>query len=427
MNDQLERQLKEAEHSPRVYFDHAATTAPCPEVLDVVTKMLKHVFGNPSSFYKEGHKASYMLEDARSKIASLLDVRSDEIFFTSCGTESDNWALKGMAFANASKGRHIITSKIEHHAVLHSAEALEKRGYEVTYLNVDRFGLIDPDDVEKSIRKDTILVSIMTANNEIGTIEPIGEIGAICREHRVPFHSDGVQALGAIPIRPRELNCDMMSFSGHKLYAPKGVGVLYKRKGLHLANFMDGGAQEGGRRAGTENVAYAVGFAKALELAVKSLEGEAKRQTRLRDRLIDGIIQRVPHTKLNGHPTKRLPNNVNVSFEFIEGESILLLLDALGFSCSSGSACTSSSLDPSHVLLGIGMPAEIAHGSLRVTLGRSSTDEEVDRFLDVIPLVVERLRVMSPLWEDYQQGSLAAIIPEEGGKDVPIIGGYDFS
>lgn len=427
MNDQLEQRLKEAENMPRVYFDHAATTAPHPEVLDVVTRMLNHVFGNPSSFYKEGHKASYMLEDARSKIASLLDVRSDEIFFTSCGTESDNWALKGMALSSASKGRHIITSKIEHHAVLHTAEALEKQGYDVTYLDVDRFGLINPDDVEKAIRQDTILVSIMTANNEIGTVEPICEIGAVCRKHGLPFHSDGVQALGAIPIRPRELNCDMMSFSGHKLYAPKGVGILYKRKGLRLANFMDGGAQEHGRRGGTENVAYAAGFAKALELAYEALESEAKRQMRLRDRLIDGIIQRVPHTKLNGHPTKRLPNNVNVSFEFIEGESILLLLDALGFSCSSGSACTSSSLDPSHVLLAIGMPPEVAHGSLRVTLGRSSTDEEVDRFLEVIPLVVERLRVMSPLWEDYQQGRLAALIPEEGGKDVTILGGYGLS
>ncbi len=303
-------------------------------------------------------------------------------------------------------------------------EALEKQGFEVTYLEVDRFGLVDPLDVKKALRPDTILVSVMMANNEIGTVMPIQAIGAICREANVLFHSDAVQALGAIPVLPRELNADLMSFSGHKLYAPKGIGVLYKRKGLRIDRLLDGGAQERRQRGGTENVAFAKAFATAFELALADMEEESKRQIALRDRMIKGVIEAVPHTKLNGHPEKRLPNNANFSFEFIEGESILLLLDALGYACSSGSACTSASLDPSHVLLSIGMPAEIAHGSLRVTIGRETTEKEIDRFLIDLPLVISRLRDMSPLFADHMRGKLDALIPFEGGIDVKIEGGY---
>ena len=424
MDIKLEQRMEEAKSEARVYFDHAATTAPRTEVIEAVTNVLKESYGNPSSFYKEGHQAARLLEESRASIAQGLGVLPEEVFFTSSGTEADNWAIKGVAQAREGRGRHLITTKVEHHAVLHTMEALEKQGFEVTYLEVDRFGLVDPLDVKKAIRPDTILVSVMMANNEIGTVMPIQAIGAICREANVLFHSDAVQALGAIPVLPRELNADLMSFSGHKLYAPKGIGVLYKRKGLRIDRLLDGGAQERRQRGGTENVAFAKAFATAFELALADMEEESKRQIALRDRMIKGVIEAVPHTKLNGHPEKRLPNNANFSFEFIEGESILLLLDALGYACSSGSACTSASLDPSHVLLSIGMPAEIAHGSLRVTIGRETTEKEIDRFLIDLPLVISRLRDMSPLFADHMRRKLDALIPFEGGIDVKIEGGY---
>ena len=424
MDIKLEQRMEEAKLEARVYFDHAATTAPRPEVIETVTGVLNESFGNPSSFYKEGHQAARLLEESRASIAQGLGVLPEEVFFTSSGTEADNWAIKGVAQAREGRGRHLITTKVEHHAVLHTMEALEKQGFEVTYLEVDRFGLVDPLDVKKAIRPDTILVSVMMANNEIGTVMPIKAIGTICREANVLFHSDAVQALGAIPVLPRELNADLMSFSGHKLYAPKGIGVLYKRKGLRIDRLLDGGAQERRQRGGTENVAFAKAFSTAFELALMDMAEESTRQIALRDRMIKGVIEAVPHTKLNGHPDKRLPNNANFSFEFIEGESILLLLDALGYACSSGSACTSASLDPSHVLLSIGMPAEIAHGSLRVTIGRETTEKEIDRFLIDLPLVISRLRDMSPLFADHMRGKLDALIPFEGGIDVKIEGGY---
>ena len=424
MDIKLEQRMEEAKSEARVYFDHAATTAPRTEVIEAVTNVLKESYGNPSSFYKEGHQAARLLEESRASIAQGLGVLPEEVFFTSSGTEADNWAIKCVAQAREWRGRHLITTKVEHHAVLHTMEALEKQGFEVTYLEVDRFGLVDPLDVKKALRPDTILVSVMMANNEIGTVMPIQAIGAICREANVLFHSDAVQALGAIPVLPRELNADLMSFSGHKLYAPKGIGVLYKRKGLRIDRLLDGGAQERRQRGGTENVAFAKAFATAFELALADMEEESKRQIALRDRMIKGVIEAVPHTKLNGHPEKRLPNNANFSFEFIEGESILLLLDALGYACSSGSACTSASLDPSHVLLSIGMPAEIAHGSLRVTIGRETTEKEIDRFLIDLPLVISRLRDMSPLFADHMRRKLDALIPFEGGIDVKMEGGY---
>ncbi len=427
MNITFEERVRESKDRPRVYFDHAATTSPRPEVIDAVIATLRDDYGNPSSFYREGHRAAELLADSRAKIAACLEVLPEEIFFTSCGTESDNWAIKGIAYARRNKGRHLITTTIEHHAVLHSMEALAREGFDVTYLDVDHRGMLDPEQVRDAIRDDTILVSVMMANNEIGTILPIKEIGAICREAGVLFHSDGVQALGAIPVHPNELNVDLMAFSGHKLYAPKGVGLLYKRKGVRIDPLIDGGAQEKRQRGGTENVAYAVALAKALEMSIADLEYESKRQTALRDQLIHGVIERIPHTKLNGHETERLPNNANFSFEFVEGESILLFLDRLGYACSSGSACTSASLDPSHVLLAIGMPAEIAHGSLRVTLGIDTTDEHIERFLIDLPLVIERLRLMSPLFADYKRGKLKPLIPEGGSLDLKIDGNYGWS
>lgn len=398
----------------RVYFDHASTTAVRPEVIEAMMPVMENIYGNPSSFYNEGYEAHRYLEEARAKIADLLGVSIREIFFTSSGTEADNWAIKGAAFAKKDQGRHLITSKIEHHAVLHSMKALEKLGYEVTYLDVDGYGLVDPEDVRKAIRPDTILVSIMLANNEIGTIQPVEDIAKICRENKVLCHSDAVQALGAIPVRPSELGVDMLSFSGHKLYAPKGVGVMYLRQGVRIANLIDGGAQEKGRRAGTENTAFAVAMAKALELALQDMPEQAKRQIALRDDLISQLMGNIPYVKLNGHPIKRLPNNINLSFEFIEGESILLLLNELGYQCSSGSACTSGSLDPSHVLLGIGLSHEIAHGSLRITLGRENTKEDIDRFARDLPAIIERLRLMSPLYADFRRGKIKNIIPEQG-------------
>lgn len=393
----------------RVYLDHAATTPVRPEVIDVMLPIFQEHFGNPSSFYGRGQEAKRLLEDARQRVATCLNAQPHEIYFTSCGTESDNWAIKGVAKAQLAKGKHIITSKIEHHAVLHACEALEHQGYEVTYLDVDADGLIDPEAVRAAIRPDTILVSIMMANNEIGTIQPIAEIGAICREHKITFHSDAVQAAGAVPIDVTQLPVDLLAISGHKLYAPKGVGVLYIRKGTRIATFMDGGAQERNRRAGTENVPYIVGFAKAFELAMAEMTDNATRLSALRDDLIGKVLKAVPYSRLNGHPTKRLPNNANFSFEFIEGESILIMLDYNGFECSSGSACTSGSLDPSHVLLAIGLPHEKAHGSLRVTFGHSSEAEDNDRLVGALVKIVARLREISPLWETFVKENNIAV------------------
>lgn len=403
-------------NTDRIYFDHAATTAIRPEVMSVMLSVLENIYGNPSSFYDEGVEAQQHIQTAREQIAGLLEVSPDEIFFTSGGTESDNWAIKGTAIAKRKQGRHLITTKIEHHAVLHSMQALEKIGYEVSYLDVDGYGLVDPKEIEAAIRPDTILVSVMMANNEIGTIEPIEEIAAICKEKKVLFHSDGVQALGAIPVKPHAFGVDLMSFSGHKFYAPKGVGIMYIRKGVRIANLIDGGAQEKGHRAGTENTAFAVAIAKALELALLDLPEEARRQTDLRDRLIRDLMAKIPYSKLNGHYEKRLPNNINLSFEFIEGESILLLLNQLGYMCSSGSACTSGSLDPSHVLMAIGLPHEIAHGSLRITLGRENTAADIDRMSADMPGVIEKLRLISPLYADFKSGKIKNIIPERGSN-----------
>ena len=395
----------------RVYLDNAATTIVRPEVIQEMIPVFTDTYGNASSIYEEGQKAKTVLEDARERVASCLHALPSEIFFTSCGTESDNWAIKGTALRHANKGKHIITSAIEHHAVLHSCESLAKLGYEITYIPVDAYGMIDPENIRAAIRPDTILVTIMMANNEIGTIEPIAEIAQICKEKKVLFHTDDDQAGGTIPIDVRELGIDMLSLSGHKLHAPKGVGVLYIRKGVIISNFMDGGAQERGKRAGTENLPYIVGFAKALELATNDLSHSIPRITQIRDQLITEVLAKIPHVRLNGHATKRLPGNANFSFEFIEGESLLLLLDHKGFSCSSGSACTSGSLDPSHVLLALGLPHEIAHGSLRVSIGKFNEADEVMTIVPALQEIVARLRDMSPLYEDFQKNVRTAIIP----------------
>ena len=393
----------------RIYLDHAATTPVRPEVMDVMIPLFGQVYGNPSSFYKTGRDARHVLEQARTTLAGCINADPSEIYFTSCGTESDNWAIKGAAQAFQKKGRHIITSKIEHHAVLHACEALARQGYEITWLDVDQDGLVAAEAVRDAIRPDTILVTIMMANNEIGTVQPISEIAAICKEKKVAFHSDAVQAAGALPIDVRALGVDMLSFSGHKLYAPKGVGALYIRKGLRIANFMDGGAQERNRRAGTENVPAIAGFARAFELAVAEMTENAARLSALRDQFIKQVLTTIPNTRLNGHPTRRLPNNANLSFEFIEGESILLMLDYFGYECSSGSACTSGSLDPSHVLLAIGLPHEIAHGSLRVSLGHANTAEQLDALVHDLEGIVQRLRDMSPLYEAFLKNETCAL------------------
>lgn len=397
----------------RIYLDHAATTPMRPEVIAVMNEALSKDFGNPSSFYQEGYHAADLLRDARKSIAEQIGAQASEIFFTSGGTEADNWAVRGAAHAYRKKGQHLITSKVEHPAVLHSFKALENEGFEVSYLDVDDTGYVHPDRLREALREDSTVVSIMMANNEVGTINPIQELGRICQEHRVVFHSDAVQALGAIPIDVQELNCDMLSFSSHKLYGPKGIGALYKRRGLRIAPLLYGGAQERMQRPGTENLPAILGFAKALELAVEEMSSERQRQMQLRDYLIKELPKHIPYTKLNGHPELRLPNNVNFSFEFIEGESILLLLNAQGYACSSGSACASSSLDASHVLIAMGLPYEIAHGSIRLSLGRSTTMADMDALIADLPLVIERLRELSPLWSDYKAGRIIeSIIPE---------------
>lgn len=381
-----------------VYADNAATTRVSQSVLDAMMPYLAEHYGNASSVYSIARTARRAIEEARGKVAAALGAEPREIYFTSCGTESDNWAIKGAAMKLAAKGKkHIITSNFEHHAVLHTCEYLEKHGFEVTYLPVDSMGLISPEQVEKAIRPDTALVTIMYANNEIGTIQPVAEIGKVCRDKGVLFHTDAVQAVGNVPINVKEQNIDMLSLSGHKIHAPKGIGALYIRKGVVIDNFMHGGGQESGKRGGTENTAYIVALGQAIEDAVNGLDAKAARLTKLRDRLIDGMLK-IPASRLNGDPVKRLCGNVNVSFEAVEGEALLLRLDLKGVCGSSGSACTSGSLDPSHVLLAIGLPHEVAHGSLRLSLGDDTTDEDVDYILEVLPGVVQTLRDMSPVW-----------------------------
>ena len=387
----------------RIYMDNAATTRVKPEVRDAMLPFYDEVFGNPSTIYYYGREAHKALDHARQQVAAAIGADKDEIYFTSCGTESDNWAIKGAAFAHQKKGNHIITSAIEHHAVLHTCAWLEKHGFEVTYLPVDEYGRVNPADVEKAITDKTILITIMFANNEIGTIQPIAEIAKIAKAHNVLFHTDAVQAVGAVPINVHELGVDMLSLSGHKFYAPKGVGALYIRRGVRIDINQQGGAQERGKRGGTENMAQIVGLGKAIEMATADVEGHAKKLAHMRDRLIDGIHAEIPDVKLNGHRTERLPNNVNVSIRYIEGEALLLRLDLAGIAASSGSACTSGSLDPSHVLLAIGLPHEVAHGSLRLSLGDFNTEHDVDVVLEKLPEIVKTLRDMSPLYADRNQ------------------------
>jgi len=379
----------------RIYMDNAATTATRPEVLEAMLPYFTQHYGNPSSIHAFGRDARRALENARKQVAAALNCEPREVYFTAGGSESDNWAIR-CALQNK-QGKHIITSAIEHHAVLHTCEYMEKQGYEVTYLPVDEFGIVSAEDVKKAIRPDTALITIMAANNEIGTIQPIAEIGKIAKEAGILFHTDAVQAIGAIPVDVKEWNVDMLSLSGHKFHAPKGVGALYIRKGIRISNLIYGGAQERGLRAGTENLPGIVGLGKAIELAVAELPEYSERLTVLRDKLIDGILNNIPDVQLNGHRTQRLPGNVNVSVRYVEGEALLMRLDLAGIAASSGSACTSGSLDPSHVLLAIGLPHEIAHGSLRLSLGNDTTEADVDYVIETLPNIVNTLRAMSPL------------------------------
>jgi cysteine desulfurase len=385
----------------KIYFDNAATTPVRQEVLEEMLPYFQDFYGNASSVYTIARKSKTALELARKQVADALGALPEEIYFTAGGSESDNMALKGVADALQKKGNHIITTKIEHHAILHTCEYLAEKGFEITHLDVDQDGKISLDDLKKSIRPTTILISIMFANNEIGTIQPIAEIGKIAKEKGVYFHTDAVQAVGHVPIDVKEMNIDLLSLSGHKLGGPKGIGAIYIRKGVQITPLIHGGAQEKRRRAGTENIPAIVGLGKAAELAVAELPQTVEKLTKLRDKLIHGIQEKIPYAKLNGHPTDRLPGNCNIGFEFIEGESLLLLLDSAGVAASSGSACTSGSLDPSHVLMAIGLPHEKAHGSLRLTLGHYNTEEEVDYVLNILPGIVERLRNMSPLYEEF--------------------------
>ena len=384
-----------------IYLDNAATTPARPEVVEAMMPYFTENYGNPSTVYGLGQASKEAINNARRIIADAIGAKENEIYFTAGGSESDNWAIKATAEAYQGKGKHIITTKIEHHAVLYTCEWLEKQGFEVTYLDVDENGLISLEQLEKSIRPDTILISIMFANNEIGTIEPIKEIGEIARRHKVLFHTDAVQAFTQVDINVDDMNIDMLSASGHKFNGPKGIGFLYIRKGVKIKNLIHGGAQERNRRAGTENVPGIVGLGKACEIAMSNMKERTKKEIELRDHLIDRIIKEVPYSRLNGHPSKRLPNNVNICFRFIEGESLLLWLDQAGICASSGSACTSGSLDPSHVLLAIGLPHEIAHGSLRLTLSEDITLEQIDYTADKVKEIVSKLREMSPLYEDF--------------------------
>ncbi len=386
-----------------IYMDNASTTPLKREVLEEMMPYLTDYYGNPSSVYRLGNKSKAAVENSRDKIAEIINAKSKEIFFTGSGSEADNWALKGIAYGNKAKGNHIITSKIEHQGILHTCEYLERQGFEVTYLDVDEYGVVDIEQLKNSIKDETILISVMFANNEIGTIQPIKEIGLIAKENNIYFHTDAVQAMGTIDIDVEELNIDLLSMAAHKFYGPKGVGALYIRTGVKIDPLISGGGQERNRRAGTENVPGIVGMAKALELAYENMEESNKRLIYLRDKLIKDIQERIPYTKLNGHPEKRLANNVNISFEFIEGESLLLSLDMENIAGSSGSACTSGSLDPSHVLLAIGLSHEIAHGSLRLSLGDFTEEEDLDYVVDKLEEIVDRLRQMSPLYEKVKE------------------------
>ena len=383
----------------KVYMDNAATTKLSKTAMEATVNAMEQVYGNPSSMHSIGHEAAKALREARQVVADVINSERDEVYFTSGGSEADNWAIRGAAALGKAKGKmHLITTNFEHHAVLHTMKALEKEGFKVTYIPVDEKGMITADQVKAAITDETILVSIMTANNEIGSILPVKEIGAVCKEKGVYFHTDAVQALGHIPIDVKDMNIDMMSASGHKFHGPKGVGILYLRKGIRLPNLIEGGAQEKGRRAGTENVPAIIGMAAALKEASDNMEEENARLTKMRDRLIEGILK-MPYTRVNGSLDSRLPGNVNACFEGIEGEALLLSLDFVGICGSSGSACTSGSLDPSHVLLAIGLPHEIAHGSLRLSLGKYNEESEVDYVLEQLPVIVNRLRDMSPVWE----------------------------
>lgn len=387
-----------------IYLDNAATTKVADEVLEAMMPCFTKIYGNASSIYSIGQEAKAALDKSRQTIADTLGAKSNEIYFTAGGSESDNWAIKATAEAYSSKGKHIITSAIEHHAVLHTCEYLTKHGFEVSYIGVDEDGIIKLDELKAAIREDTILISVMFANNEIGTIQPIKEIGEIAKEKGIIFHTDAVQAYGQLPINVDEYNIDMLSASGHKLNGPKGIGFLYIRKGLKLRNFVHGGQQERARRAGTENIPGIVGLAAAASRAFRIMEEKTKIETELRDYLIERVEKEIPYSRLNGHRTKRLPNNANFAFEFIEGESMLINLDNLGICASSGSACTSGSLDPSHVLLAIGLPHEKAHGSLRITVSEENTKEEMDFVADNLVQIIEKLRKMSPLYEDFVAG-----------------------
>ena len=387
----------------RIYMDNGATTRVTEPVFEAMKPYFCEIWGNPSSAHQFGYVSRHAIDAAREQVAKAINADVGEIYFTGCGTESDNWAVRGAAYQNIKKGKHIITTTIEHHAILHTCQQLEKEGFEVTYLPVDEYGFVTPEQLDAAIRPDTTLVSIMTANNEIGTIEPIAELAAVCKKHGVLFHTDAVQAIGSVKIDVKAMGIDMLSISGHKFHAPKGVGVLYIRKGVRLQRFMNGGAQEKTQRAGTENLASIVGIGKAIEIATADIDGHNAQLSAIRDHMIDRIMKEIPYTKLNGHPTQRLPGNVNVCFRFIEGESLLMLLDSNGIAASSGSACTSGSLDPSHVLLAIGLPHEIAHGSLRLSLCEENTMEEADYVVDKLVQIVARLRSMSPLYDDFIQ------------------------
>lgn len=387
----------------QIYLDNAATTQVYPEVVEAMLPYFTEHYGNPSSVHGFAAEAKNGVDEARDTLAALIGAKTEEIYFTGGGSESDNWALKATAEAYSSKGKHIITTKIEHHAILHTCEWLEKHGFEVSYIDVDEDGVVKLDELEAAIRPDTILISVMAANNEIGTIQPLKEIGAIAKAHGVLFHTDAVQAFARIPLNVDEMNIDMLSASGHKIHGPKGIGMMYIRKGVKIRSFLHGGAQERQRRAGTHNVPSIVGMGKAVEIAQKNMEKNTAYECKLRDYLIERVLKEIPYTRLNGHRTDRLPNNANFCFRFIEGEAMLILLDQKGICGSSGSACTSGSLDPSHVLLAIGLPHEIAHGSLRLTISEETTMEEIDYTVDRLKEIIQRLREMSPLYEDFMK------------------------
>ena len=386
-----------------IYMDNGATTRVIEPVFEAMRPYFCEIYGNPSSMHNFGYTSRHAVEAAREAVAKAINADPNEIYFTGCGTESDNWAVRGAAYQNVKKGRHIITTAIEHHAILHTCQQLEKEGFEVTYLPVDEFGFVTAEQLDAAIRPDTTLVTIMTANNEIGTIEPIEELAKVCKAHGVLFHTDAVQAIGSVKIDVKAMGIDMLSMSGHKFHAPKGIGALYIRKGVRLQQFINGGAQEKNKRAGTENLASIVGIGKAIELATVDIDGHNEKLAAMRDHIIDRVLREIPHSRLNGDRMQRLPGNVNLCFRFIEGESLLMLLDMKGIAASSGSACTSGSLDPSHVLLAIGLPHEIAHGSLRLSLSEENTMEEADFVVDSLVEIVAKLRAMSPLYDDFIQ------------------------